>query len=247
MARHFLDLDGAKTMSTPGFALAERCFSDCQQTLAMGVVEGPSGVGKTFAVDYASARSELEVHWFTFAHRPAISHLVKAMLNQITAVNHHGERFKLTSDLLAVLADKPRLLVVDEAQLLNRDAFEYLRFLHDDRRTQFALLFVGGHGCYRTLARYPMLLARIYRHARLDSLTEDEVVSLVPQYHPVHQQVAVELILRINDSYARGNFRRWAAFTGTIAALCQERKVDSYDEQLAQAALALLPSWEARR
>jgi DNA transposition AAA+ family ATPase len=247
MARHFLELSDAKTMTTTGFALSRRCVVDCVETRAMGVVYGEAGVGKTFAVEHATEKTKIDAHWFTFPKQPAITHIVKAMLVEITGVPHRAERFKLTSDLLAVLAEEPRLIVVDEAQQLNADAFDYLRFLHDDPDTQFALIFVGGNGCWKTLSRYPMLLSRVYRRVGVPQLQEEEVVTLMPQFHTVHAKAKTETLLWIDEMFAQGNFRRWASFTRTVAGLCHDLRVATYDEKVAQAALSLLPNWDVRR
>lgn len=212
----------------------------------MGVVYGEAGVGKTFAVEHASEKAKLPAHWFTFPKQPAITHIVKAMLESVTGVPHRGERFKLTNDLLSVLAEKPRLLVVDEAQQLNADAFDYLRFLHDDGDTRFALVFVGGNGCWKTLSRHPMLLSRIYRRVGVRPLDEDEIVDLLPRYHPIYAEASVETMLLVNEEFSQGNFRRWASFTRTIADLCRERKLKTFDDKLARAALTLLPNWTSR-
>ena len=40
-------------------------------------------------------------------------------------------RFELSDELIDALSDAPRLIVVDEAQWLNRECIEYLRHLHD--------------------------------------------------------------------------------------------------------------------
>ena len=63
-----------------------------------------------------------------------------------------------------VLKDHPlerfRVLVCDEAQWLSRECFEYWRHLSDDRRTDIAIVFVGGGDCYQVLRREPMLSSR---------------------------------------------------------------------------------------
>ena len=243
MARHFLELDGAKTMRTPQFALIGRCIDEATQEQAIAVVHGDAGLGKTFAVEHASVRVGVESHWLTFPREPAITNIVKALLEAITKVPHRGERFKLTNDLRVLLAEKPRLIVVDEAQQLNARALDYLRYLHDDPATSFALIFVGGNGCWRTLSRYPMLLSRVYRRVAMTPLTEAELVNVLPRYHEIYRSTPVDLLLLVDEQFARGNFRRWAAFTKTVTQLCAEHGRDSFDEPLARAALALLPNW----
>ena len=54
------------------------------------------------------------------------------------------------------------MLVCDEAQWLSPECFELWRHLWDDRRTQIAIVFVGGGDCYEVLRREPMLSSRVY-------------------------------------------------------------------------------------
>lgn len=85
-----------------------------------------------------------------------------ALLAELTRVpTGRGNRFVLTEQLVEELAPPPggggRVVVVDEAQSLNTECIEYLRYLHDHRSTRFALLLVGGDGTWKVLSREPML------------------------------------------------------------------------------------------
>ena len=71
-----------------------------------------------------------------------------------------------------------RLVVIDEAQWLNRDCIEYLRHLHDDPATKFALLLVGGNGCWDVLSRGPMLRSRLFRRVPLAPLRPEGVLRI---------------------------------------------------------------------
>ena len=100
----------------------------------------------------------------------------------------------------------------------NRECIEYLRYLHDHRLTRFALLLVGGDGAWQVLAREPMLRSRIYRRV-------------------VFREA--ELVLFIDDHFAHGNLRDWAAFTATAAQLCRAGGHDRVDESIVRNAFAL--------
>jgi type II secretory pathway predicted ATPase ExeA len=106
-----------------------------------------------------------------------------------------------------------RVVVVDEAQWLNRECFEYLRYLHDDAATAFGLLLVGGAGCYEVLRREPMLDSRLYAHLRFAELTREEVAAVIPFCHPIYNAVPLRRIALIDDCCAHDNFRTWARFT----------------------------------
>ncbi|MFE9368064.1 AAA family ATPase [Streptomyces sp. NPDC006978] len=74
-------------------------------------------------------------------------------------------RFDLTTKLVGLLATPMHLVVVDEAQRLNGDCIELLRHLHDHPKTRFALLYVGGDGCWEVLSKEPMLRSRVFRRS----------------------------------------------------------------------------------
>ena len=121
----------------------------------------------------------------------------------------------------------------------NRECIEYLRYLHDHRLTRFALLLVGGDGAWQVLAREPMLRSRIYRRVVFRALSGDQVCTLIPRFHPVYAGVEAELVLFIDDHFAHGNLRDWAAFTATAAQLCRAGGHDRVDESIVRNAFAL--------
>jgi DNA transposition AAA+ family ATPase len=155
------------------------------------------------------------------------------------------DRFQLSAELLELLADhrgrdgRERLVVVDEAQQLNRECIEFLRYLHDHRLTRFGLLLVGGDGAWQVLAREPMLRSRIYRRVVCAPLSSEQVCVLLPRYHPIYAAADAELLLFVDDHFAHGNLRDWAAFTATAVELCRAAGADRVDEQIARNAFAL--------
>ena len=129
--------------------------------------------------------------------------------------------------------------MVDEAQQLNRECIEFLRYMHDHRLTRFGLLLVGGNGAWQVLAREPMLRSRIYRRVVFRPLTGEQVCALMPRFHPVYARAAAEVLLFIDDHFAHGNLRDWAAFTDTAVQLCQAAGRNQVDEVIARNAFAL--------
>ncbi|MFD7786181.1 AAA family ATPase [Streptomyces nojiriensis] len=87
--------------------------------------------------------------------------------------------------LLNALSTRPRTLVLDEAQRLSSDLPEYVRYLWDDPDTQRAVIFVGVEGCHPMLRKEPMLSSRIFIWQHFTRLTPDEVLEVVPLFHPV--------------------------------------------------------------
>ena len=48
----------------------------------------------------------------------------------------------------------------------------------------------------------------------------------MPNYHPLYESASGELVLRINDEYALGSFRKWAKFTHKATRLCVEQRTE---------------------
>ena len=179
----------------------------------MGVLYGPAGSGKTFAAALAGRDLEIARVNVQFPSRPTMLHVAQHLTRAVTGTlpPRRRNRFELSDELIEALADdEPRLIVVDEAQWLNRECIEYLRHLHDHPDTRFALLLVGGDGCWEVLSREPMLRSRIHRQVRFDAMELATVLEVIPRYHPVYADTPAEVIADIDDRYAHGIFRHWA-------------------------------------
>ncbi|MFE9827014.1 AAA family ATPase [Streptomyces sp. NPDC005791] len=169
MPRHFADLTGAATLPTGTFQLAHRVVDDLVKNNATGVIHGPAGTGKTYAVESALEDQATcggpAVCALSFTARPTMRLVADQLLAALTgiAAPKSRNRFHITNRLLDLLSHPKRLVVVDEAQRLNSDCIELLRHLHDDPKTKFALLYVGGDGCWEVLSREPMLRSRVFR------------------------------------------------------------------------------------
>jgi DNA transposition AAA+ family ATPase len=238
--RHHLGLRDAEVLATRHLLLTGQALADVVESEAMGAIVGPAGLGKTFAIEHSiQTRGEPAVK-LTFEARPTMRLVADRLLHALTGAPGRGTRFAMTDQLLNRLAERRRLVIISEAQNLNRDCFEYLRHLHDDPATHFALLFDGGDGCWEVLAREPMLRSRIYRRVAFAPLTDSDVLSLIPTYHPIYTGADPELLRFIDDKAANGRMRSWAAFTLTAAAICHSRGRSRLERQIAEGAITQL-------
>ncbi|MGH3098877.1 MAG: AAA family ATPase [Streptosporangiales bacterium] len=199
------------------------------------------GLGKSYAVEQALTRDrQVAVCWASFPSRPTMRLVAATLFEQLTRTPAgRRSRFTLTDELLETLRSHPRAVVVDEAQRLNKDCIEFLRYLHDDPRTRFALLLVGGDDAWAVLSREPMLRSRVYRRVALSPLSGPQVCELMGSYHPIYHGVNSELLLLVDDHFAHGNLRDWAAFTHSAAQLCAGHGRDRLDEEIAGNTFAL--------
>jgi len=244
-SRHFQGLANAEVIATRYFQLTERTVSDVVRRLSLGVVHGPAGLGKTFAVWEATRNLDLPVHWVEFLGRPSVPQLAADLLFALTRVEHDEDSRRLGRVLLDELARERCLVVVDEAQDLSAECCEYLRRLHDRYETQFGLLFAGGDKAWHHLSRFNHLRSRTVRRVCFQPLTADEVLEVLPHYHPIYAGIEPELLLFVDDHYAHGTFRDWAAFTADAVDICNDEGIEQLTEDVARAAFALRGSTDA--
>jgi type II secretory pathway predicted ATPase ExeA len=248
MPSHFLGLQGASTLPTHQFQLTARIVDDLVANAATGCVHGPAGAGKTFAVDAALERLRAASGHavvccsLSFPGQPTMLRVATELVTALTgaAPPRSRNRFQLISQLIGLLAAPARLVVLDEAQRLTGECIELLRHLHDHHETRFALLYVGGDGCWEVLSREPMLRSRIFRRLPFKPLERAQIPVLMRGYHSIYAEVPEELLLDIDDVYAHGNLRDWAVFTHTAAALCTEADRDTVDTAVIANACTLL-------
>ncbi|WP_281154666.1 ATP-binding protein [Streptomyces sp. HYC2] len=249
MPRHFVDLDGAAALPTGHFQMTARIVRDLVAHAATGVVHGPAGTGKTFAVEAALEALDAlpptqrpQVCVLTFPSRPTMRMIADQLLRELTGTDTPSSRnrFDLTTKLIGLLAAPMRLIVVDEAQRLTGDCIELLRHLHDHPRTRFALLYVGGDGCWEVLSKEPMLRSRVFRRLPFQPLNPAKVPSLMRRYHPIYQDAPDDLLLDVDSSYGHGTMRDWAVFTHTAASLCADQNLATVDAATVHNAYALL-------
>lgn len=240
MPTHYLHMQAA-AVQTPQLELVRRDVADLAAHQAMGVVHGPAGLGKTFAVQ--AALEHLQHHQpagalprvvsLVFPHAPttlSVAHdLAVALLGELP---RRATRFHLQRLVLAELTRRVHLLIVDEAQRLTRHAMEVLRFCFDDPATRLALLLVGGNGCWEVLSSEPMLASRLFRRRAFTPLPAQQVPALLGAYHRLYTHADPRLLETIDAEYAHGYWRAWAAFTITATELASHTGRLTLDEEL---------------
>jgi len=212
---HYLGLAGASVVATDSLLALHENLADLVAARAMMCVHGDAGLGKTLSVN--AALRDLapdDVFRVQFRARPTprdIRHVLFDALGLSGAPPARPIEFdRLLKD---ALAERFRVLVCDEAQWLSRECFEFWRHLWDDRRTQIAIVFVGGGDCYRVLRREPMLSSRIYIWQEFRRLSREQVLAVIPAFHPVWENATAGDIAHADIHAGHGNFRNWARIT----------------------------------
>ncbi len=242
---------GVRRISTPQLQLARHVVNDTAEHLAVGVIHGVAGLGKTFATrtctEALAARTRpaerIEVAAISFPSQPTMRLLADLLLQKLngTTPARQANRFYLTAALVRELARVPRLVGVDEAQRLPEECIELLRYLHDHDDTAFGLLYVGGNGCWEVLSRQPMLRSRVWRRQSFAPMSRAEVPQVIRTYHRLYTDVDDELLHYVDDKFAHGVWRNWALFSSTAYLLAKRARRTTLDIEIADNAFALHP------
>ncbi|EFV93471.1 AAA family ATPase [Nocardia puris] len=219
-ADHYLGLVGARVVATDALMMVHDNLADVMAAKAMMCVHGDAGLGKTLSVNTSLRRlAPGLVCRVQFRARPTPRDIRYTLFEALGVGGTPPKKpIEFDSVLKDVLAERFRILVCDEAQWLSRECFEYWRHLWDDRRTDIAIVFVGGGDCYEVLRREPMLSSRVYVWQEFRRMPVEQVLRVIPAYHPIWEHADPEVIAFADSHAGHGNFRSWAKITAHAAA-----------------------------
>lgn len=233
---HYLGLAGAHVVATEALLALRDNLADVLEARAMMCVHGDAGLGKTLSVNAAlRALGPAGVCRVQFRARPTPRDIRHVLFDALGCSGTPPMRpIEFDSLLKRVLAERPRVLVCDEAQWLSRECFEFWRHLWDDRGTDIAIVFVGGGDCYRVLRREPMLSSRVYVWQEFRRMSREQVLDVIPVYHPVWADADAELIAYVDAHAGHGNFRAWSKVTAHVITALARLQRDQPDREVLQ-------------
>ena len=238
---HFLSLEDANIVGTRALLACQDRLDYTIDARAMACIHGEAGFGKSLAVN--SSLRALAPHntvRVVFRSRPTTRDIRHSLFHALHLPGRPpAHPIEFDRLLREALSDRFRVLVCDEAQWMARECFEYWRYLWDDRFTQIAVIFVGGGNCYEVLQREPMLYSRIYVWQRFRKMELEEVLEVIPAYHPVWSDASEHLISLADSRSGHGNFRNWARVTHHVLQ-AQRRRGVSLDEKLLKWVFSML-------
>lgn len=241
--KHLRGLPPVPTVATPGFRKTQVVAADATDLREIAVISGDPGLGKSFALYHFVANQDLPWSWLDMPPKASPKEIVVRLLRELTGgCDQRRPVYELSDVLCEVLADEPRIVVIDEAQHLDSQGLHQLRYLHDRADADWALLFAGGVGCEQTLASDPQLNDRISGRVGFRPLADAELLATLDAFSPFFAGADRSLLLRVNESYARGVFRRWARLLQIGSRLAEAADTDRLTLQVARASLAKLIS-----
>ncbi len=181
----------------------------------LALLYGPPGIGKTFAVEEFVERCEkgdkpdkLEILFVT-AHAAATPKSLMAALCLHTGIPHQGTAAALAESLVRKLEAGHYLIIVDEANHLDIEAMELLRYVYD--RGHLGVILIGTLRLYqiftdgsRPASELEQLWSRVGICELLPGLTEYEARRIIQKLlGPVPEITAKQILRQAGNSIRR--------------------------------------------
>ncbi|MEU2309350.1 ATP-binding protein [Streptomyces misionensis] len=219
-APHYLSLSDARTVTTQAVRAAGHALDNALREQSMMCLTADPGVGKTFTL-YILCQQRPNLPALRLLPRPQArpDDLRHSLHHALNLPGDPPQDAGICDDYLRhALARPPRLLAVDEAHQLSTSCIEYLRYLHDDPVPQVTILLLASRPRLKALRSQPTLLSRVTTWHHIEPLDPDEVLAVLPAFHPLWHHTPSRTIAHLDDTWAHGNLRRWAALTHQLQA-----------------------------
>lgn len=199
------------TVQTKSFMLSQVIAKTALDQFSIAGFFGEPGTGKTHAMRHFCTHCDVETVFVTASPSPQAKEIYEEILLCTIGMVHCGSTRELRRLCAEVLAERPRVVVVDECQNLSALWHQQLRSLHDTPDAKFALLLAGGVNAERTLKRDPQLWSRVKMRVHFERLAGQELLDCLAQLHPVLANTDPELLENIDLRDCRGNLRDWVS------------------------------------
>ena len=151
----------------------------CHTRGRIGVCVGAAGLGKTVA-----AKLYVEKYMDAILIESNYSYTARSILLELhdkLGLSCKGSAYSLMKEVIDKLKDSGRLIIVDEAENLRREALEITRAIHD--KTNVGLLLIGREVLLQNLRgrqnQYDQLYSRVMYKKYLDGLVLNDVKDII--------------------------------------------------------------------
>ena len=168
----------------------------------MGLVHGQRGLGKTTAAIWYSAQKANNAVYVRGKGDWSYSWMMEELLLEFGVTPRRGDKPKY-DDLIGALIEKPRLIILDEANQVPSRLLETLRTVND--MTHNPVMFIGHEGVLDKLRRQGPFFDRLLYISELKPLGLDDLAAFAKECLEVGVEGEVlSRVLKATD----GNFRR---------------------------------------
>ena len=250
-ARHWNGLRDVVEVPTPTFKLAQAQLERVVGIGGIAAVSGRPGCGKTFSVDYFLHHSPTMTGrphvWLDSPRKPTTKALTIRLATALgLKVNPRDSEYLLVEELMPHLQTSNAVVVIDESQHLPVDGLQQLRYFHDrcfptrpGDPSGWALVLVGST-VDRQLSGAAELASRVSAWVRFEPLSDTDLLLALRAWHPLLAEMEPALLLQLDQTQCRGNWRNWAQFLSAYLFVHDRKPATSHADRvrLTQAAIA---------
>jgi DNA transposition AAA+ family ATPase len=168
----------------------------------MALVHGQRGLGKTTAAIWYSAQKVNNTVYVRAKGDWSYTWMMEELLIEFGVTPRRGDKAKY-DDLIGCLVEKPRLIILDEANQVSPKLLETIRTVND--MTHNPIMFIGHEGVVDKLRRQGPFFDRLLYIAEFKPLTVEDLGLFASECMEV--AVDEEVLTRVLKA-ADGNFRR---------------------------------------
>jgi DNA transposition AAA+ family ATPase len=238
MSPRILAPGARELLETPFLQLLRDALDEMTEVHGLILVDGPVGTGKTTAIRNLTPDLGLPVVYNRLGSRPGTAKVLRHLLSHFETVPLRLPSDEAERRLYERLAERDRVVVVDEAQKLGRDGIDALVDLHDHDEARFTLVMVGARVAER-LAPFEEFASRTARVVRFHRLAGQELLDTLTLYHPMLAATDRSLLTRLDERHMKGNLRNWAFFTHAAYNRLEDSS-QGVDEETALVCLAVM-------
>jgi DNA transposition AAA+ family ATPase len=228
--------------------ILEKC-QEADERRELALLYGPSGIGKTFVVEEFIERCEKQANsekpevLFVTAHAASTPKSLMAALCLQAGIPHSGTAPTLAESLVRRLETGHFLIIIDEANHLEIEAMELLRYVYD--RGRLGVVLVGTLRLYeiftdgsRPASQLEQLWSRVGICELLPGLSEYEARNIIHKFVGIIPDAATRQISRQSGN----SMRRLTKLLEQLKELQEINRDRQLEDLLPVAASALLVS-----
>lgn len=210
---------------------------------AATAVSGPAGCGKTTMLKTVAAVADPAVNTaFADITRGSTDRQVwEEIATAVLGVKIEGTARDMRQATLEHLVTHPTLLIVDEAQFIGRAGLLQLRWLWAHPFPDGFAIVLAGSDLFTHLDADESISSRIHRRMALNHHAAAQMVTHIQNHHRLAAISDPQLLLRVDEKYAKGSWRKWSNF---LAELRDQRHEGPITEEAARYALQSISGYD---
>ena len=147
-----------------------------------------------------------------------------------------GKGYVLRGDVVDLLRERRSVIVLAEAHHLQPRTWRDTKVVLDDL-PQTDWIFIGHPDLLDSLEAVPEVRNRIGTWINVQPLSRHEVLTVLPQAHPLYAAAEPQLLAEVDADHGHGTWRNWSHFTSKAAMTADSLGVTTLNAQVARLAL----------